>query len=95
MGTYWRPSKLCQYPGHKGPPTSVKSRDVINPAMVKEVFQLFDISMPIGSRKNKTQFLEDFFVINIFLFYSACLFFIFPLAICSPCRKLFSFIFEK
>ena len=54
MGKYWRPSKLCQYPGHKGPPTSVKSRDVINPAMAKEVFRLFDISVPIGSRKNKT-----------------------------------------
>ena len=31
MGKYRRPSKLCQYPGHKGPPTSVKSRDVIQP----------------------------------------------------------------
>ena len=40
MGKYWRPSKLCQYLGHKEPPTSVKSRDVINPAMAKEVFQL-------------------------------------------------------
>ncbi|CAH3105023.1 unnamed protein product, partial [Pocillopora meandrina] len=49
MGKYWRPSKLCQFPGHKGPPTSVKSRDVINPAMAKEVFQLLDISLPIGS----------------------------------------------
>ena len=46
--------KAVSVSGHKGPPTSVKSRDVINPAMVKEVFQLFDISMPIGSRKNKT-----------------------------------------
>ena len=54
MGKYWRPSKLCQYSGHKGPPTSVKSRDVINPTMAKEVSQLFDISVPIGSRKNKT-----------------------------------------
>ena len=54
MDKYWRLSKLCQYPGHKGPPTSVKSRDVINPAMAKEAFQLFDISVPIGSRKNKT-----------------------------------------
>lgn len=54
MGKYWRPPKLCQYPGHKGPPTSVKSRDVINNAMAKEVFQLFDISVPIASRKNKT-----------------------------------------
>ena len=54
MGKYWKPSKLCQYPRYKGPLTSVKSRDVINPAMAKEVFQLFDISVPIGSRKNKT-----------------------------------------
>ena len=65
MGKYKRPSKLCQYPGDKGPPTSVKSRDVINPAMAKEVFQLFDISLPKLS--------EDFFVIKIFLLHSACL----------------------
>ena len=51
LGKYWRPSKLCQYPGHKGTPTSVKSRDVINPAIAKEVFQRFGISVPIGSRK--------------------------------------------
>lgn len=55
LGKYWRSSKLCQYPGHKGPPTSVKSRAVINSAMTKQVFQLFDISVPIGSLKNKTQ----------------------------------------
>ena len=67
------PSKLCQFPGHKGPLTRVKSRDVINPAMAKEVFQLFDISVSIGSRKKNTQLQEDFFVIKIFLFYSACL----------------------
>ena len=30
------------------------NRDVINPTMAKEVSQLFDISVPIGSRKNKT-----------------------------------------
>ena len=53
LGEYWRPSKLCQYPGHKGTPTSVKSRDVINSAIAKEVFQLFGISAPIGSRKYK------------------------------------------
>ena len=55
LGKYWRPSKLCQYPGHKGTPTRVKSRDVINPATAKEVFQLFGISVPIGSHKHKTQ----------------------------------------
>ena len=54
LGKYWRPLKLCQYPGHKRPPTSVKSRDVINPAIAMELFQLFEISVPIGSRKNKT-----------------------------------------
>ena len=54
LGKYWRPSKLCQYPGHKGTPTSVQSRDVINPAIAEEVFQLFGISVPIGSRKYKT-----------------------------------------
>ena len=47
--------KAVSVSGHKGPPTSVKSRDVINPAMAKEAFQLFEISVPIGSRKNNTQ----------------------------------------
>ena len=55
LGKYWRPSKLCQYPGHRRKPTSVKSHDVINPAIANEVFQLFGISVPIGSRKYKTR----------------------------------------
>ena len=54
LGKYWRPSKFCQYPGHKGTPTSIKSRDVINPAIANDVFQLFGISVPIGSRRYKT-----------------------------------------
>ena len=57
LGKYWRPSKLCQYPGHKKTPTNIKSRDVINPAIAKEVFQLFGISFPIGSRKYKTHYI--------------------------------------
>lgn len=73
LGKYWRPSKFCQYPGHKGTPTSVKSRDVINPAIANDVFQLFGISVPIGSRKYKTQHLEDYLVIKCFSFYSASL----------------------
>ena len=90
LGKYWRPSKLCQYPGHKGKPTSVKSRDVINPAIGKEVFQLFGISVPIGSRKYTT---HDIWKISLsqVLFILQCIsyggFFIFSLAICSPCRK--------
>jgi len=67
LGKYWRPSKLCQYPGHNGTPTSVKSQDMINPAIAKEVFQLFGISVP----KYKTQHLEDFLVIKCFSFYNA------------------------
>jgi len=54
LGKYWRSSKLFQYPGHKGTATSVKSRDVINPAIAKEVFQLFGICVPVGSCKYKT-----------------------------------------
>ena len=60
LGKYWRPSKLCQYPGHKGTPTSIKRRDVINPAIAKEVFQLFGISVPTGSCKYKTHNIERF-----------------------------------
>ena len=64
LGKYWRPSKLCQYPGHKGSPTTVKSRDVINNAIAQEVYQLFGITVPIGSRKNPNSY---FFGIVFFI----------------------------
>ena len=60
LGKYWRPSKLCQYPGHKGSPTNVKSRNVINLATAQEVYQLFQISVPIGSRKNQSHNFSEF-----------------------------------
>ena len=54
------------------------------------VFQLFGISVPIGSRKHKTHNIWKIsFVIKCFSFYSASLigYFVISLAICSPCRK--------
>lgn len=60
LGKYWRPSKLCQYPSHKGQPTTVRSRDVINLATAQEVYQMFQISVPIGSRKNQTHKFSEF-----------------------------------
>ena len=68
MGKYWRPSKLRQYPGHKGPPTSVKSRDEINPTMAKEVFQLFDVSVLSNITLHKKQ--GDFF--DIYCAWNLC-----------------------
>ena len=95
LGKYWRPSKLCQYPRHKGTPTSVKSREVINPTIAKEVFQLFGISVPIGSRKYKTHKVwkislsKSAFHFTVYISQGIFYFFpfIFSLAICSPCRK--------
>ena len=36
-GKYWRPSKLCQYPGYKGSPTRVKGRETINIPTAQEL----------------------------------------------------------
>ena len=43
---------------------AVKSRDVINNAIAQEVYQLFGITVPIGSRKNPNSY---FFLIVFFI----------------------------
>jgi len=52
LGKYWRPSRLCQYPEHKSSPAKVKGRDIINIPLAQEIYDLFGISVPVGSGKN-------------------------------------------
>ena len=51
LGRFWRPPKSCQYPIHSGKTTSVSGRHVINWQMAEEIYLLFGISTPVGSRK--------------------------------------------
>ena len=53
LGKYWRPSRLCQYPEHKSSPAKVKGRDIINIPLAQEIYDLFGISVPVGSGKNE------------------------------------------
>ena len=57
LGKFWRPSKFCQYPGHKGASSKVKGRDIINVSVAQEIHQLFGTSVPVGSRENQIQIL--------------------------------------
>ena len=52
VGKYWRPSKSCQYPSHRGKPKRLKDTHVINVKLATEIFDLFEWAVPIGSRKS-------------------------------------------
>ena len=52
LGKYWRPSKSCQYPSHRGKPKRLKDTHVINVKLATEIFDLFGWTVPIGSRKS-------------------------------------------
>ena len=52
LGTYWKCSKtVCHYPDHKGRLEAVKSDRVFNVQLAREVFDVFGVTIPIGSRK--------------------------------------------
>ena len=51
LGKYWRPPKSCQYPSHGGKPKRLKDTHVINIKVATEIFYLFGLTVPIGSRK--------------------------------------------
>ena len=38
LGKYWKQRRPCQYPTHKGDKKAVKTRDVVNVAMEKELY---------------------------------------------------------
>ena len=49
LGKYWKQRRPCQYPTHKGGKKAVKTRDVVNVAMEKEILKLHEVVVPIGS----------------------------------------------
>ena len=52
LGTYWKcPTTACQYPDHKGKQEAVKGDRVFNIQMARDIFQVFGVTIPIGSRK--------------------------------------------
>ena len=48
LGKYWKQRRPCQYPTHKGGKKAVKTRDVVNVAMEKEILKLHEVVVPIG-----------------------------------------------
>jgi hypothetical protein len=53
LGKQWRPSRLsCHYPKHNGKRTALKTRDTIGVDMCKNMQQLYQVHVPVGSRKN-------------------------------------------
>ena len=56
LGKYWKQRRSCQYPTHKGGKKAVKTRDVVNVAMVKEILKLHEVVVPIGSGLLSTYF---------------------------------------
>ena len=52
LGAYWKcPTTACQYPDHKGKQEAVKGDRVFNVQMARDIFQVFGVTIPIGSRK--------------------------------------------
>ena len=51
LGNYWNCTKRsCQYPEHKGKREATKGDRVFNVRLARDVFEVFGISVPIGSR---------------------------------------------
>ena len=52
LGKQWRPSRLsCHYPKHDGKRTGLKTRDTIGVKMCQNIKQLYQVHVPVGSRK--------------------------------------------
>ena len=52
LGAYWKcPITACQYPDHKGKQEAVKGDRVFNVQVARDIFQVFGVTIPIGSRK--------------------------------------------
>ena len=60
---YWKQRRPCQYPTHKGGKKSVKTRDVVNVAMAKEILNLHEVVVPIGSGLLST--FSHFYIITL------------------------------
>ena len=60
---YWKQRRPCQYPTHKGGKKAVKTRDVVNVAMAKEILKLHEVVVPIGSGLLST--FSHFYIITL------------------------------
>ena len=49
LGKHWKQKKPCQYPKHRGGNKAIKTRNVINIKMAKEIKMLHEAIVPIGS----------------------------------------------
>ena len=63
LGKYWKQRRPCQYPTHKGGKKAVKTRDVVNVAMAKEILKLHEVVVPIGSGLLST--FSHFYIITL------------------------------
>ena len=50
-GTYWRPRKSCQYPGHEGKKIALYCKNPINWQMAHKIREMFVTLVQVGSRK--------------------------------------------
>ena len=64
LGKYWKQRRPCQYPMHHGGRKAIKSREVVNVNMAKEIKKLHRVIVPIGS---------GLIIVFVFLHY-VCLF---------------------
>ena len=49
LGKYWKQRRPCHYPMHHGGRKAIKSRDVVNVNVAKEIKKLHGVIVPIGS----------------------------------------------
>ena len=49
LGKFWKQRRPCQYPMHHGVRKTIKSRDVVNVNMSKEMKKLNGVIVPVGS----------------------------------------------
>ena len=58
LGKYWNCTKsACQHPEHRGKLEAVKGDRVFNAKLARDVFEVFGITVPIGSREYYFSFL--------------------------------------
>ncbi len=54
LGKHWRPSRLsCHHPKHNGKKTVLKTRDTVGVKMSQNIQQLYQVHVPVGSRKKQ------------------------------------------
>ena len=51
LGVHWRGRTVCQYPEHKGTQERAKCDRAFTLKLVKEVNNIFEVIVPIGSRE--------------------------------------------